>query len=223
MQINVKPEVIEVPFLGTIHASVLICFFVVVLVSVFCVIISWQVKHKWKDAPGKFQLLVELGVEKLRDYCRANADHAGDAVASWVLAMGLLIAFNCLIEFFSFHPPTADLSMTLSLGLLTFGLINVMGFRFKKLGGRLRHYITPIPIVAPFKVLADLAVPISLGCRLYGNVLSGVIIMGMLYSIPILNVGVPAALSIYFTLFHALIQTYIFVTLTLSFVREAVE
>jgi F-type H+-transporting ATPase subunit a len=221
LEISVQPESIEIPFLGEIHFSVLICTFVVLLLSIFCVFVKWHVAHRWKEIPGKFQLLMELGIEKLRDYARSNALEAGDAVASWVLAMGMLIAGNCLIEFFSFEPPTADLSMTLALGILTFLLINVMGVKYKKLSGRLRYYITPTPIVAPFKLLGDLAVPVSLGCRLYGNVLSGVIIMGMIYSV--VPLVVPAALSIYFTLFHALIQTYIFITLTLNFVREAVE
>lgn len=224
MEINVLPEAVTLPFVGEINQSAIVCFFVVILLCIGCFIINWMVKHKWKETPGRFQLLVELGIDKLRGYCRSNCHNAGDAIAPWVLAMALIISANCLIEFFSFEPPTADLSMTLTLGILTFLLINVMGVRYKKIGGRLKYYIQPTPIVAPFKILGDLAVPISLGCRLYGNVLSGVIIMGMIYTaMGKLAVIVPAALSIYFTLFHALIQTYIFVTLTLNFVNEATE
>ncbi len=218
---NVKPVSITFPVVGDVHVAALLCFCIVVLLSIGCAIINYQVKRRWKEVPGKFQLLLEIGIDKLRNFSRNNGGHAGDILAPWVLAMGMLIASNCFVEFFSFEPPTADLSMTLALGLLTFILINVMGIKYKKISGRLKHYIQPTPIVAPFKLIADLAVPISLGCRLYGNVLAGVIIMGMIYSI--IPLVVPAALSIYFTLFHALVQTYIFVTLTLSFVKEAVE
>ena len=220
-EIEVVPKSMELPWIGEVNVSAVICFFVVIGLSIFCFIINWQVKHRWKEVPGRFQEMIEFGIEKLRDYCRGNCEHAGDAVAPWILTMALLIAANCLIEFFSFEPPTADLSMTLTLGVLTFFLINVMGIRYKKISGRLKYYIQPTPIVAPFKLLGDLAVPISLGCRLYGNVLSGVIIMGIIYAVvPLI---IPAALSIYFTLFHALIQTYVFITLTLNFVNEATE
>lgn len=221
MGINVKPEFIHIPLLGEVHASVVICSFVVWGLCALCVAVGWQVKHRWKEQPGRFQLLVEMGIDALNRYCGANGAHAGREMGPWILTVTLFIAFNCLVEFFSFEPPTGDLSLTLSLGILTFLLINVQGFRHRKLKGRLHYYIEPIPIVAPFKLLADIAVPISLACRLYGNILSGMIVMALLYAV--IPIGVPAALSIYFTLFHALIQTYVFITLTLSFVREAIE
>ena len=77
--------------------------------------------------------------------------------------------------------------------------------------------------LAPVKIVTDLAVPVSLSCRLFGNILGGMIIMELIYSIAAARWVIPAFLSIYFTLFHTLIQTFIFITLSLAFMNEALE
>lgn len=75
--------------------------------------------------------------------------------------------------------------------------------------------------VAPVKLLSDLAVPVSLACRLYGNVLAGMIVMELIYSVT--TILIPPLLSLYFSVFHTAIQVYIFVYLSLSYVGEALD
>ena len=80
-------------------------------------------------------------------------------------------------------------------------------------------------MVLPLRMISDIAVPVSLACRLFGNMLGGmIIVMDLLYSaMGNLAVGVPSLVGLYFNAFHPLIQAYIFVTLTLTFINEAVE
>lgn len=222
MPIHVMPKSIDLPLLGSVHVSVVVSFFITVLLCIFCIVVSFLAKHRFKEVPGKFQAMIEAGIGGIRAYSRSQIDmKVGDEMAPHVLAVGMFVFANCFIEFFAIEPPTGDLSLTLTLGLMTLVIINIMGFRHRKLKGRLHHYIEPMAIVAPFKLISELVTPVSLACRLYGNILAGVIVMSLLYAV--VPLVIPAALSLYFTLFHALIQSYVFVTLTLSFVKEAVE
>jgi len=74
------------------------------------------------------------------------------------------------------------------------------------------------------KILSDVAVPVSLACRLFGNMLGGMIVMDLLKSVlGGYASGIPAVAGLYFNLFHPLIQTYIFIILSLTFINEAIE
>jgi F-type H+-transporting ATPase subunit a len=109
--------------------------------------------------------------------------------------------------------------MTFALALTTLFCINYYGFKKKGLGGRLKRYF---PNVMNF--VSDIAAPVSLACRLFGNMLGGMIVMDLLYSaMGNAAIGFPSLAGLYFNLFHPLIQTYIFITLSLTFIGEAVE
>ena len=94
----------------------------------------------------------------------------------------------------------------------------------KGIWGRIKHYLKPNPIIGFFRLVSDLMIPVSLACRMFGNLLSGLVIMELVYfAMGNFAVGIPAALSVFFTLFHVLMQTYVFMMLTFSFVHEATE
>lgn len=80
---------------------------------------------------------------------------------------------------------------------------------------RLLHYVNPI------NIMTDVAVPLSMALRIFGSVFSGYMIMELIYGV--IPVAVPALASVIFTLFHALIQSYIYMFLSFSFVAEAAE
>ncbi len=206
-----------------VSEAVLVTFVVTAVIVLLCVLVRIRVGRFTEEPVSGFQNAVELVVESARRYSFSHVGGAGDAAAPYILTLGVYIVGLCLVEYFGIHPPLADLSNTAAMGLMSFFWINYTGFRYKGIKGRLKGYLEPVAFVAPFKVLADLTAPISMACRLFGNVLSGVLVMSLLYSVLSLSIGVPAALSIYFTLFHAGIQAYIFMTLTLSFMGEALE
>ena len=86
--------------------------------------------------------------------------------------------------------------MTFALGIITFVLIHFNKFKHQKVSGVIKGLCSPWPIWAPINIISDLAVPVSLSLRLFANLLSGVIIMGLWYGmLPIfVNIGIPAAL-----------------------------
>ena len=113
-------------------------------------------------------------------------------------------------------------------------------------GGYLKGFTTPIAVMTPFNILSELATPVSMACRHFGNILSGVVINALLYSalavassallglipgivgdvlsqIPVLDVGIPAILSVYFDWFSGVMQAFIFCILTILYIANAAE
>ena len=81
-----------------------------------------------------------------------------------------------------------------------------------------------LPIWAPINVISEIAIPISLSLRLFANVLSGTVIMALVYGLlGGLAVVWPAALHVYFDLFSGAIQTYVFCMLTMTYVSQACD
>ena len=129
-----------------------------------------------------------------------------------------------VLELFGLHAPTADITMTFALAFVTFLLINWCGIRRKGVLGRIKSLAQPTPVVFPIRVISDCAVPVSMACRLFGNMLGGMIVMDLIYkSLGNGAIGIPSVVGLYFNVFHPLIQAFIFITLTLTFINEATE
>jgi F-type H+-transporting ATPase subunit a len=128
------------------------------------------------------------------------------------------------LELLGIRPPTADLLMTFSMATITFCMINYYGIKEKGVKGRIKSLASPSAVILPIRILTDVAIPVSLACRLFGNMLGGMIVMDLLkIALGPNGIGLPPVAGLYFNVFHPLIQTYIFVTLSLTFINEAVE
>ena len=104
---------------------------------------------------------------------------------------------------------------------MTFTLIHYNKFKHQKVKGVIKGLCDPWPIWAPINVIGDVAVPISLSLRLFANVLSGVVMMALIYGlIGKLALIWPAALHVYFDLFSGCIQTYVFCMLTMTYIAD---
>ena len=151
-----------------------------------------------------------------------------------------LSAFSSLICLVGLFSPTGDVNVTFGWALLVFFLI--MHYKFR--GGLWKYFIglfKPIPVFAPMNLIGEVATPVSMAFRHYGNVLSGAVISalvggaltgasrallgslpGFLADIPLLRTGIQAVLSVYFDVFSGLMQAFIFAMLTMLNVSGAV-
>ena len=187
-------------------------------------IIRLTVFRRPKKVPSGAQNVIEIIVETIGNYTDSKAHGAGEILCSYILTIASLLVTSAFLELFRLRPPTADITMTFSLAFMTFLLINIYGIRKKGVRGRIKSLASPTPIVFPFRLISDLAIPVSMACRLFGNMLGGMIVIDLLYSSLGANaVGIPGVAGLYFNAFHPLIQTFIFVTLTLTFINEAIE
>lgn len=118
------------------------------------------------------------------------------------------------------RPPTADYGVTLPLGVITFILIQYNNIRYNKVGA-FTGLFKPLPILFPINLIGEIAVPFSLSLRLFGNVVSGTVIMGLLYGLlSKFAIGWPGILHIYFDIFSGCIQTYVFCMLSMVFIND---
>jgi len=208
----------------SVSMTVLVSWGIMLLLLLLCLAIRIFVVPKMTEVPHGIQTVLEIAVGELTKYTHSTAGHLGDSLPAYVFALSLFMLGSAAAELFGLRAPTADITMTLSMGVVTFVLMNYYGIREKGVGGRILGIGGGSPVVVPFKAMADIAIPVSLACRLFGNMLAGMIVMELLYyALGTYSFGLPSIVGLYFNLFHPCIQIFIFVTLSLTFIREAAE
>ncbi len=181
---------------------------------------------KFQDVPKGFQNFIEFMVESFTNFTKVTMGSHNLKFASFYMSMFLFILFSNLSGLFNLRPPTADIATTFALSLTTFMMIHSFGILTKGLSKYVKDFFKPMFLLFPINVIGELAVPVSLAFRLFGNIIGGSIIMVLVYSIPfwpLKIVGVPALLHTYFDLFAGVIQAFIFVMLSMTFVSNAIE
>lgn len=196
---------------------------VVMAVLVVLAIIVRIKLNKFTDVPEtRFQNFIETIVESMDNFVGSSMGEKYKYFGNWFFGVFAFILLSNLSGLFGFRAPTADLGTTAALALTTFVLIHFMGIITGKLG-YFKGYFEPIPFLLPLNIISELATPVSLSFRLFGNILGGTIIMGLVYTIPIyLRVWIPAALHIYFDVFAGCLQTFIFVMLSMAFIGDKI-
>lgn len=213
----------------TLSQTTIISLAVCLIVTLLCVIFRLFVFPKFKEEPKGFQNVMEICVESMDNFTKkAVGEDASKFLSPYMLAMALYLIGNASVELFGFRAPTSDLTCTLAIGLLTFILLNVFGVKRLGIGGRLKSMGGPVVpmrvIMIPLKIVSDIAVPVSLACRLFGNMLGGMIVMELLKgALGGFASGITGIAGLYFNLFHPIIQAYIFITLSLTFIDEAMQ
>ena len=173
--------------------------------------------------------ILELLVEKLEGIVYSTmGKKAAPIFANYILTIFMFIFLSNISGLFGLRPPTADYGTTFALGLITFFLIHIT--QFKNIPGKQiwKDMCSPLPpwlpIWLPINLISEIAVPISLSLRLFANVLSGTVMMALVYGLlSKLAVIWPAALHLYFDLFSGAIQTYVFCMLTMTYIGQNYE
>jgi len=180
--------------------------------------------RKFKETPKGFQNVVELSVEIFDNFMKNTAGDKLKPLGPWFFSVFALLLASCVAGLLGLRPPTADWATTFALAMATFILIQVMGIKHRK-GEYLKSFFQPHFIFFPLNLIGELARPISLSFRLFGNMLAGLILMTLVYSLTpmLVQFGIPAALHAYFDLFSGALQAYIFCVLSVMFIRGATE
>ena len=136
----------------------------------------------------------------------------------------MFILFCNLSGLFGLRAPTGDFGVTFLLGVVTFFIVNYQGIKNHGVG-HFTGLFQPIPVLFPINVIGEFANPISISLRLFANLLSGIIIMGLWYGMMpwFAKIGIPAALHVYCDLFSGCIQTYVFCMLTMVYINDKMD
>jgi len=183
--------------------------------------------------PGRLQLAFEAAFEGLRSLYLSILGAGGEGHLPFVFALFFFILFCNLIGFIPFfHSPTANLSTTLALALLVFFYVQFTGIRSKGILGYLRHFLGPLLFLAPLfiiiEVVGELAKPVSLSFRLYGNIFGEDVINNLVTTTGNLHFGpaghqilvpIPFQFFVYLLqLFTDILQAFIFTLLTCAYI-----
>ena len=209
-----------------------------IIMAVSVLLCIWLTRGLKVQGPSKKQIVAEKLVLMANNMVRGTM---GEKYLSFAPYIGTLFAFSVLGSLSSLlgmRPMTGDLNTTLGWALVTFVLVQGNNIRVNGLGGWLKSFVQPVAVMLPMNIIGEIANPISMAFRHFGNIASGIVISTLIYSalgalsstilsfipvefinsIPILQVGLPAMLSIFFDLFTGFLQAYIFCMLTMSFV-----
>lgn len=193
--------------------------------------------------PSRKQLALEKTVTMLYALVR---DNMGERYMSFAPYIGTLFALSIagsLSSLTTLRPYTADLSVILSWAIVTFLLIQANNIKSHGVFGWLKSFTQPVAFITPLNIISEIANPVSMTFRHFGNIAAGLVITSLVYgglaslsaavlawvpnefiaAVPILQVGIPAVLSVYFDLFTSFLQAYIICMLTMVFVKSSGE
>lgn len=205
----------------TFHADTLISAWIV---SAFLIAAAIFIRRSLSMKPGLLQSAVELGFENLNETLSERLGEKGLKYFPFIATLFLfIITSNWLgVTPFEIKAPTADLNTTAGLALLTIFLVQAFGMIEKGPIRYFKRFFQPNPVFFPLNVIEELAKPLSLSIRLFGNIfgketiiviLSGLVALPLFYPIPIL------ALS----LLIGAIQAYIFMLLAIFYISMALS
>ena len=188
------------------------------------------------DSKSKRHLIAEWIVEKTDSMVHENMGEYFAGFSPFIAAILMLSALSSLLTLIGLYPPTSDLNVVAGWAILVMILIT----HYKLKGGfvgYLKSFGEPMPALAPLNIISEVATPLSMSFRHYGNVLSGTVISaliaaglqslshailgwlpGALGQFPLFQIGLPAVLSVYFDIFSGCMQAFIFAMLTMLYI-----
>lgn len=181
---------------------------------------KWDVTNK----PTGLQNVVEMAVDAFENFFASSASSKVSYLAPWFFTVFVFIAFANMTGVVGLRPPTADWGVTFPLAMSSLVLFQYAGLRYRP-KNYIRGFFQPIFLFLPINLLGELAKPVALSFRLFGNVLGGVILISILYGMApfILRIGFPAFLHAYFDIAVGVLQAFIFCVLSITFVGLAAE
>lgn len=187
------------------------------------------------------QHFAEMAVQKVNDLVEENMGEYFKGFSPFIIAILVLSALSSLLTLFGLYPPTSDINIVGGWAILVFILITYYKFKCGPIN-YLKSFTQPVALLTPINLISEVATPVSMAFRHYGNVLSGSVISvllgsalgglssmllgwlpGFLADLPLLQVGIPAVMSLYFDIFSGCLQAFIFAMLTMMYVAGAFD
>lgn len=201
--------------------SVVVQWIVMGIILVICLVLGTGLKVV---PTTRRQALAEWLVTFVNDMVD---DSMGKKYKSYRPYVGILLVYVILCNLISLvglRAPTADVSVTGALAIITFFMTQYNRAKTGRLKGYLKSFIDPLPFMLPSNIIGEISNPVSMALRLFGNMVAGMVIGGLIYwalgnVMP--PVVIPAVASLYFDIFSGVIQAYIFTMLTMSYISNA--
>lgn len=230
--------VFNIPIPGTdivipISNTVTVTWFIMIILAITCFLVT----KNFEKIPKKVQNVVEMLVETIINLTKQTMGDDKGRFAPYIGTILIFLAISNTIGIVGIRPPTADVNTTMALAIITFCMIHYNAVKSKGLGKHLKGLTEPMVLLTPINIIGEIATPISLGFRLFGNIVGGLIIMDLFYNmlasfsamifgpnaLPIFQVILPLPFHGYFDIFAGLLQSFIFAMLTMVNISMAME
>ena len=216
---EISPDLIVFLKIGnfTLNATIVFTWIVMVLL----VITAWFATRSLSVEPplSRWQNLLEIVVTYIREQIREITLQQPERYLPFLGALFLFIAVSNLLAIVpGYSPPTGSLSTTAALAICVFLAVPVYGIAQHGFIGYLRHYSQPTVFMIPFHIINELSRTLSMAVRLFGNIMSGSMILAILLSITPLFV--PIVMQV-FGMLIGLVQAYIFAVLASVYIASA--
>ena len=212
-------------------------------VTIGLMILGYIASRKIEKRPGAIQVLVEKVLNMLYKLVEDTMGKHNLKFAPYIgtlfisCMMGSLIGTTML-----FRSTTADFSVTLAYALVTSAMVWYNNIKANGFIGWLKGFTEPIVVMTPMNLISEVAQPVAMAFRHFGNVAGGGVLTTLIYAAlalaskaifgwlpaylvslvpPFLQVGIPAFLSLYFDFFSAFVQAFVFCLLTMVYVAGA--
>lgn len=205
-----------------VNPSVISAFIVTGVLLIFAAIVRIFVIPRFKEVPGKFQSVLEMAVGYFEGLAKNNSPHRNTLLGMYIFSAGAYIFVSTLFELFgiqvittegesmSLSSPLADINAAIAMG--------VMSYLFILAGGIISNGARGVG-----RTLKEFSLPISMSFRLFGALLSGLLVTELVYYTIALSIVLPVVVAVLFTILHAIIQTYVLTMLTSVYYGEVTE
>lgn len=205
-----------------VNPAVESAFTVTVILLIFAAAVRIFAVPRFKMVPGKFQLMLESLVGLFDGIAKSNSPHRNKFLSAYIFSAGTYIFVGTVFELIGIQAvttegrsiampaPLSDINGAIAMGVLSYLIILSGGIASNGLRGA-------------GNTLKDFSLPISMSFRLFGALLSGLLVTELVYYYLGLSFVLPIAVGVLFTLLHALIQTYVLIMLTALFYGEVSE
>ena len=218
--------------------------FTLLFVSLAVIITAYFLTRKLdKRKPKGLQIVVEKAVGMLYNLVENTMGKHNIRFAPYIGTLFISSVCCTLIGMTGlFRSATADLSVTLAWALATTAIVWYSKIKNFGLKGFLKGFTEPVVVMTPMNIVSEIAQPLSMAFRHFGNVAGGSVLTTLIYAAlsllshavfswlpeaiaacmpPIFTAGLPAVMSIYFDLFSGFVQAFVFSLLTMIYIGEA--
>ncbi len=230
--------IVSLPFGIHISETVVNTWAAMAIITLLCI---WLTRNMKVRNPGKRQLAAEKIYFMLTGLVKGTMGKENAFFVTYIGALFAMSMIGSLMSLLGLRPPTADLSTTLAFALISFVITQTVKIKNHGFGGFLKSFTEPVAVITPLNLISEIATPISMAFRHFGNIASGLVISSLVYgaliaasnallgwipnsflaSVPWLAAGLPAVLSIYFDVFTSFLQAYIICMLTMVFAADS--
>ncbi|MBU5308581.1 F0F1 ATP synthase subunit A [Clostridioides mangenotii] len=216
--------------------TVIVSWIIIAFLAIASYLLTRNLK---KDPTSKVQVFLEFAITSLNKLVKETMGERAiktlPFIIPYICSLFLFFLFSNIIGLVGLRSPTVDLDTTLAWATITVVMIYYTALKNKGMGF-FKGFIDPVPIFLPINIVGEIARPISLSFRPFGNIMGGTIIMSLVYqflgylstlipnvTIPFGQLVIPVPLHLYFDIFAGCLQAFIFIMLTMVFVGSEAE